>query len=129
METYRGSCHCGAVQFEMDAEVTKVTECNCSICYKKGILHHRVPKERFRIVSGEDALSEYRFNTGAARHLFCATCGIHPFGHPRTHPDQVTVNLRCVDEPALDLGRLAVRKFDGQNWEQTIDELRRSGDY
>ncbi len=75
MRTYHGSCHCGRVRFEIETELTAVVECNCSICSKKGILHHRVPPERFRLLAGEDALAVYRFNTATAQHLFCRHCG------------------------------------------------------
>ena len=69
---HRLSCHCGAVRFEIDTDgIDSLGECNCSICHKKGALWHRVTEDRFRLISGEDALREYRFNTGIAQHLFC----------------------------------------------------------
>lgn len=124
MPTYRGSCHCGAVQFEVDTELDHMVECNCSICQKKGALHHRVEPEQFRLLSGEDALSLYQFGTHTAKHYFCRHCGIHPFGHPRLAPEKVSVNLRCLDE--IDLDSLAARRirFDGKHWEQAATQLR-----
>jgi len=96
-KTYEGGCHCGRVRFRVTAELAGVTECNCSICTKKGFLHLIVPPEQFELVSGADALAEYRFNTGTARHMFCRFCGIHPFYVPRSDPDKIDVNLRCLE--------------------------------
>ena len=84
---YQGSCHCGAVQFEVDApEEIEVEDCNCSICAKSGFLHLIVPTSKFRLTSGEDKLTHYSFNTGVADHMFCATCGIKPFLHATLKP-------------------------------------------
>lgn len=114
MQTYRGSCHCGAVAFEIDAEIETATRCNCSICRKKNALMHRVPADRFRLLQGEDALSLYQWNTGTARHLFCKTCGVYPFHNPRAAPDEFTVNLACLE--GLDVDALPVRVFDGKDF-------------
>jgi hypothetical protein len=122
MTTYEGGCHCRAVRFRVGVEKHEATECNCSICNKKGFIHLIAPRARFEIVSGADHLSTYRFNTGIAKHTFCRTCGIHPFYTPRSHPDQVDVNLRCLDGDVL--GLFAITPFDGRNWEQNIDALR-----
>ena len=124
METLRGGCHCGKVRFEIETDPSYVSECNCSICAKKGILHHRVPKERFRLLSGEADLEEYRFNTMIARHYFCRSCGIHPFTHPRTAPEDYTVNFRCLDDFTLESASLERRHFDGQNWEEAVKSHR-----
>src|SRR5580658_9613949 len=95
LQTFEGGCHCGRVRFRVTAELSRVTDCNCSICGKKGFLHLIVPLEQFELLSGEDALTTYRFNTGTAKHTFCATCGIHPFYVPRSDPDKIDVNVRC----------------------------------
>ncbi len=117
--TYHGSCHCGAVRFEIDADLSRLTACNCSICTKKGSVHVRVQPQHFRLIAGEGALREYQFNTRRARHLFCATCGIHPFSHPRAAPEQYAVNVRCLDD--FDLAdATGVRAFDGRNWEDAV---------
>ena len=114
--THRGGCHCGAVAFEVDAPAApEVFECNCSICAMTGYLHLIVPKERFRLLRGDESLTEYRFNTGAARHLFCRRCGIKSFYVPRSHPDGISVHARCLD-PATVTG-LRVTPFDGRHWE------------
>ena len=121
---YEGSCHCGAVRFEVRADLGAevVIDCNCSICSKKGFLHLIVAPEAFRLVAGEEALREYRFNTGQAVHRFCGRCGIHPFYTPRSHPDMVDVNVRCLDGVALE--GLTIEGFDGQNWEENVDTIR-----
>lgn len=124
METLRGGCHCGKVRFEIETDPSYVSECNCSICTKKGILHHRVPKEKFRLLSGEPELETYRFNTMAARHYFCRVCGIHTFTHPRTAPEDYTVNFRCLDDFDLESATLERRRFDGRNWEEAVKSYR-----
>ena len=111
----QGSCHCGAVAFEVEAPTPLVAlDCNCSICTKSGFLHLIVPKSRFRILRGEDRLTTYTFNTGVAKHYFCATCGMKPFYVPRSNPDGIDVNVRCLDPVPSDL---VVEPFDGKNWE------------
>jgi hypothetical protein len=100
--THCGGCHCGRVRFEVDAPARpQVQECNCSICRMTGFIHLIVPASRFRLLQGEDALTEYRFNTGIARHLFCKYCGVKSFYVPRSHPHGYSVNLRCIDEGTL----------------------------
>ena len=99
---HRGGCHCGAVRFEVEAPARPtVLECNCSICRMTGFLHLIVPAARFRLLAGSEDLGEYRFNTGAARHLFCRRCGVKSFYVPRSHPDGYDVNLRCLDAATL----------------------------
>lgn len=122
MSWHKGSCHCGAVTFEVEApgDVT-VDECNCSICARTGYLHLIVPQSKFRLLQGEDHLTDYRFNTGTARHLFCATCGVKPFYVPRSHPDGYSVNFRCLDADAF--ASVTVRPFDGRNWEANAGSL------
>ncbi len=96
--THRGGCHCRRVRFEIDAPACiEVLDCNCSICRMSGFLHLIVPAARFRLLDGAEALTEYRFNTGAAKHLFCKHCGIKSFYVPRSHPDGYSVNARCLD--------------------------------
>src|SRR5690606_12973419 len=122
LETYEGGCHCGRVRFRVRADLGDVTECNCSICTKKGFLHLIVPPEQFELLQGKDELTTYAFNTGVAKHTFCRHCGMHPFYTPRSHPDQIDVNARCLD--GIDVARLRPRFFDGRNWEQAIGTLR-----
>ena len=118
-----GGCHCGRVRFEvlLEDQFVTVHQCNCSICTQTGFLHLIVPKERFRLTTSDDALVEYRFNTGVARHLFCGVCGIKSFYVPRSNPDGYSVNLRCLDlPPGLSV---RVKEFDGQHWEDNAAQL------
>ena len=127
MTTHTGGCHCGKVRFEVDAPAEIcATECNCSICGKAGYLHLFVTRENFRLLQGEDALSTYTFNTGAAKHHFCRHCGIKSFYIPRSHPDGVSVNVRCLDEATIE--SVDVTPFDGRNWEQNVSKLSRLSD-
>ena len=122
--TLSGSCHCGAVRFEVDTAPPLVAlDCNCSICTKKGFLHLLVEQAQFRLLTSPEALTTYSFNTKVARHTFCKTCGMHPFYHPRSHPDGIDVNVRCLDGDAL--ARFEVRPFDGRNWEASVETIRR----
>lgn len=117
-----GGCHCGAVEYEvMVRREVLVHECNCSICCKSGYIHLIVPAKDFRLLSGADQLSEYRFNTGVARHLFCSKCGIKSFYVPRSNPDGFSINVNCLDlsEEVV----VTVEEFDGQHWEQNAGEL------
>ena len=115
MHTYSGGCHCAAVRFEIDVEgVLEVEDCNCSICRKTGYLHLIRPLAAFRLLSGAELLSEYRFNTGVAVHRFCRVCGVKPFYVPRSNPDGIDINVRCLDRPWPPM-RLV--PFDGENWE------------
>jgi len=116
--TMTGGCHCGRVRFKVTADLSRVTDCNCSICTKKGFLHLIVPPEQSELVSGADALTTYTFNTGTAKHTFCATCGIHPFYVPRSDPDKIDVNVRCLD--GVDLAAIKPHSFDGRHWEEAI---------
>jgi hypothetical protein len=111
-----GGCHCGAVRFEAELGEPPVPalECNCSVCRMTGFLHIMVPHEKFELLTGRDALTSYRFGTGAANHLFCATCGVKSFYQPRSHPAAWSVNASCLDEPV----ELIVDWFDGANWEE-----------
>lgn len=122
MTIHKGGCHCGRVRFEVDAPAKPVVqECNCSICAKTGFLHLIVPHSRFRLLSGEDALTTYTFNTGVAKHHFCNHCGIKSWYVPRSHPDGVSVNARCLDSGMIEA--LVVETFDGRNWERNVSQL------
>jgi hypothetical protein len=119
MKTFEGGCHCGRVRFRVTADLTGVSECNCSVCTKKGFLHLIVPPEQFALLSGADALSTYQFNTGTAQHTFCRYCGIHAFYVPRSDPDKIDVNVRCLDD--IDLLSVDIKAFDGRNWEASME--------
>jgi hypothetical protein len=109
--THRGGCHCGAVAFEVQAPAhLTVSECNCSVCRMTGFLHLIVPRARLRLLRGAEALSEYRFNTRTAQHLFCRHCGVKSFYVPRSNPDGYSVNLRCLDRATI--AAVTVEPFD-----------------
>jgi hypothetical protein len=118
---YQGSCHCGAVRFEVEAaEDLEVEDCNCSICSMTGYLHLIVPASKFRLLAGRESITTYRFNSRTARHTFCKICGIKPFYIPRSNPDGVDVNVRALkDQPRS----LLVVPFDGRHWEQHAHTL------
>src|SRR5262249_42012255 len=123
VKTWTGGCHCGRVRFEVITDLARVVECNCSICRRKAYLHVIVPAERFRLLPGADAHAAYRFGTMTARHQFCGHCGVAGFYVPRSHPDCIDVNARCLE--GIDVRALAVQHFDGQNWEASMAGLER----
>jgi hypothetical protein len=113
---HHGGCHCGAVRFEVRAPRKVLAQrCNCSMCSKTGFEHLIVPAADFKLLSGQDALTTYAFNTGVAKHLFCNRCGIKSFYVPRSNPDGFSVNLRCIDAGTIE--EVVYENFDGQNWE------------
>jgi hypothetical protein len=117
LETREGGCHCGRVRFRARVDLDLLSQCSCSICTKKGILHLPVLPADFELLRGKDALTVYTFGTGVAQHPFCAQCGMNAFYVPRSQPDKVTVNARCldgIDGPALRPARF----FDGRHWEE-----------
>ncbi len=120
LHTFEGGCHCGRVRFRVTGDLDRVTDCNCSICTKKGILHLVVPPEQFELLSGENDLTTYEFNTKVAKHTFCKHCGIHPFYVPRSDPDKIDVNARCID--GFDATSVKPKPFDGRNWEAAMQK-------
>lgn len=113
-KTYEGSCHCGAVKFDVAmAKPEKVFTCNCSICSRAGWLLAFVPAKDFTLKQGKDALGEYQFHKREIHHTFCKTCGIHSFSHGKDKQGQDTysINTRCI--PALEATKLPVQEFDG----------------
>ena len=101
--THRGGCHCGRVRFEVEAPArVEALDCNCSICRMTGFQHLIVPASRFRQLAGHEALAEYTFNTGEAKHRFCRVCGIKAFYIPRSHPEGVDVNVRCLEAGTIE---------------------------
>ncbi|TPH18145.1 GFA family protein [Litorilituus lipolyticus] len=119
---YKGSCHCQAITFTVECpETIEVEECNCSICSKAGFLHLIVPKSKFTLLSGAEHLTTYTFNTKIAKHTFCKECGNKPFYTPRSNPDGIDINVRCLDEKPPKINIVA---FDGQNWEKNAAALK-----
>ncbi len=122
MIVHKGGCHCGAVEFEVEAPEKLVAElCNCSICSMTSYLHLIVPQNRFRLVTGQQDLETYTFNTGVAQHHFCRHCGIKSFYVPRSNPDGISVNVRCLRPETIEA--IKIRSFDGRNWELHAHEL------
>ncbi len=116
MPDVSGGCHCGAVRFRfVCAQMVELLECNCSMCSRTGFVHLIVPHEDFILEQGADALTSYRFGTGAAEHLFCKQCGVKSFYQPRSHPDSWSVNFHCLDDGHGLTATLTA--FDGRNWE------------
>ena len=102
MTTYHGSCHCGAVRFEIETELTEAIWCDCSLCRKKNARIVGVHESKFRLLAGEDNLALYQWNHRIARHYFCKTCGIYPFHKRRSQPDHYGINLYCLDDADVD---------------------------
>ena len=122
MTTHKGGCHCGRIRFEVEAPADlSLDDCNCSICSMVGYQHLIVPKSDFRLLQGEDQLTTYEFNTGIAKHYFCSHCGVKSFYVPRSHPEGISVNGRCLDQETV--ASVTLTAFDGQNWEQNRDNL------
>jgi hypothetical protein len=111
LQTCTGSCHCGAIRFEIDTDFPELTTCDCSICRKKNALMVKVHESCFRLLAGEDALTLYQFHTHTAHHYFCKTCGIYPFHRKRVTPDHLGINVYCLD--AVDLSGVPVRRTPG----------------
>ena len=113
---HTGGCHCGKVRFSAEIDLTQpVIECNCSHCGRKGFLLSFAPREAMTLESGEDALTEYRFNTHKIAHQFCPTCGVEAFawGEAKDGSPTVAVNVRCLD--GIDLSTLTRQPWDGAN--------------
>lgn len=116
MTTHTGGCHCGAVAYEVDMEPKEGMQCNCSHCSKKGFLLSFVPASLFKLLKGEDALTEYRFNKKQIAHLFCKHCGVQSFGRgtSKDGTETVAINLRCVD--GVDTDTLDIKKVNGKDF-------------
>lgn len=111
---YQGSCHCGAVRYQAEVDLAKpVISCNCSHCGRKGFLWSFIPADRFKLLEGEDAQTEYRFNTEKIQHLFCKTCGVESFARGEDSKGAATasINVRCLE--GVDLTTLNVQPYDG----------------
>ena len=122
MTRHRGGCHCGRIRFEVEAPAEiEAIDCNCSICRMLGYVHLIVAKTAFRLLSGQDAIETYTFNTGVAQHYFCRHCGVKSFYVPRSHPDGISINVNCLEPETI--GSVKVAPFDGRSWEQNSTKL------
>jgi hypothetical protein len=116
MRMHTGGCHCGRVRFEVTAPANiEVQECDCSICSRAGFLHLIVPDAQFKLLQGRESLSLYTFKTHAAQHLFCSVCGIKSFYKPRSNPEGISVNARCIDAGSIE--SMSIKPFNGRDWE------------
>jgi hypothetical protein len=109
--TYRGSCHCGKVRFEVDADLDPVRVCDCSICRRRGALIHRVAQNRLRLFTPLEEMALYQWNTKTAKDYFCPVCGVLPLRRSRTAPETWDVNVRCLAD--VDPSTLTIRYVQG----------------
>lgn len=115
MAQYQGSCHCGRVAYEVEADLGRTIACNCSYCQRRGSILAFSPASAFTLTKGEDALTEYRFHTQKIQHLFCETCGIESFARANG-PDgtlMVAVNVRCL--AGVEPTELSPTQYDGRS--------------
>jgi hypothetical protein len=115
VKTWTGGCHCGRVRYEAQLSLEGLVACNCSICQKRGSIMAFVPQSDFRLLAGDDALTDYQFNKKVIHHLFCKTCGVASFakGEKPGGGLMVAVNVRCLDD--IDAASLKPRLFEGKN--------------
>lgn len=111
MPLLNGSCHCGAVRFELRSEIAELTTCDCSLCVKKNAVMAKVHESALTVTAGEDVLSLYQWNTRRAKHYFCSRCGIYTFHRKRAAPDHYGVNVFCLD--GFDAAAILVRATEG----------------
>jgi hypothetical protein len=115
-KTYTGGCHCGKVRFEVSLDLSQpAITCNCSMCGRSGTMLRFVPAGDFKLLSGADVLTDYRFNTNVINHLFCSVCGIKSFaeGKGKDGADTRAVNVRCLDD--VDPAAIQTQQFDGKS--------------
>jgi hypothetical protein len=114
-KTYEGGCHCGAVRFRVEADLSTVYACNCSICSKMGWRLAFAPAAQFQLLSGADTLSDYQFHKKRIHHQFCRTCGIRSFTHGpgKDGAPMYSINVRCLDRVGVEADTLATQHFDG----------------
>ena len=114
-QTYKGSCHCGKVSYEVKTELEQVIACNCSMCQRKGHLLAFVTPDKFNLLSGEGGLTDYQFNKMNIHHLFCSTCGVSSFarGKKRDGSPMIAINARCLE--GVEPSALKVTQVDGRS--------------
>lgn len=122
MPVYHGSCHCGTVTFKVDADITELTTCDCSLCRKKNAMMFKVPEDALTLLTGKDRLTLYRWNTEIAAHYFCKDCGIYTFHRKRAQPDHFGVNFAALDD--FTDRRPPVRQAEGANMTVVADAAR-----
>lgn len=116
MKTYKGSCHCGEVQYEIKADMKSAIECNCSICSRKGTVLTFVGPDQFTLLSGQDSMKDYQFYKKALHHQFCTTCGVTPFiyGTSPKGETMYAINVRTLEN--FDPKFLEIKQVDGKSF-------------
>jgi len=122
MPSYFGSCHCGTVTFRIAAEISELTTCDCSLCVKKNAVMTKVPEDALTILSGEEVLALYQWNTRRAKHYFCSKCGIYTFHRKRAAPGHYGVNIHCLD--GFDPRKVPVRATSGAAMSVVVPDAR-----
>lgn len=112
MKTYHGGCHCKAVRFEVDVDLSDTLECNCSHCHMKGLILAFVDNDFFRLLRGDDSLTSYTFGKGSIDHLFCRHCGTQSYAKGKSFL-KTAINVRCLDD--VDTTSLSPKKFNGRD--------------
>jgi hypothetical protein len=117
---HAGSCHCGAVRFEVHVDTSAGSRCNCSICNKVGQLGAIVKPEAFTLLQGEESLSSYEWGGKTAKRFFCKHCGVQCFSRgnlPQIGGHYVSVNFNALDD--VDPANVRVTHWDGRhdNWQ------------
>lgn len=115
MTHFTGGCHCGAVRYEVDASLDGAIACNCSICQKRGMVLVFTPRSNFKLLSGGDNMSDYRFNTHKIAHMFCKTCGVesYAFASAPDGTEMAAININCLD--GIEPREVKERPFDGRS--------------
>ncbi len=115
-KTHAGGCHCGKVRFEVALDLAEpAITCNCSMCSRSGTMLRFVPAAQFKLLSGAESLTDYRFNTKNINHQFCSVCGIKPFAAGISPDGSATraINVRCLDD--VDLTAIQTHHVDGKS--------------
>ena len=98
-ETKKGTCHCGAVEFQVELSngFENLRRCNCSLCRRKGAITAGVPTNKLKVLRGEHKLTLYQWNTKIAKHYFCSICGIYTHHQRRSNPNEFGFNIACIE--------------------------------
>lgn len=112
-KVFNGSCHCGEIKFTFVSDLSRVGRCNCSLCLKRSAVMAYTEAGKFALISGENRLNCYQFNTMQAKHYFCRACGIYTHHHPRTQKQTIAVNLSCLSLTAEELAGLTIQEING----------------
>ncbi len=112
---YKGSCHCGKIAYEVEADIDEVISCNCSICQRKGHLLTFVPLMNFHLKTSKENLADYTFNAQRIHHHFCPSCGCSPFalGSDGKGNEMAAINVRCLED--VDIDSFKVKHVDGRS--------------